>query len=464
MDLQLPANQQHLLAHVNQLSDTERQSLTQQLEAIDFDLMEKLFAGDDKQTDWAQLAAKADSPPAFRLATPENKIADCEHSASAATTAGKAALTQGQLGVILVAGGQGTRLGFEHPKGMFPVGPLSNRTLFQIHIEQIRAVAQTYGVSIPLYLMTSPATHQDTVDFLEANNRFGMPASDLHVFCQGTLPAVDAETGELLLESPASVFQSPDGHGGTLQALDKNGCLADMDKRGITQLYYFQVDNPLVEICQPELVGYHLLSESELTTQVVGKNDPMEKVGNVVSVDGKMMVIEYSDLPVEFADRRDAKENPIFWAGSIAVHVFAVDFLKRVAADSESLPFHRANKKVPYINAAGERIEPQAPNAIKFEKFIFDLMPAAQNPIVVEASASNIFAPLKNASGAPKDTPEATRAAISNKHKRMLEAAGATVKEGVQVEINPLFALDAEQLKAKIADTLVVDGDQYFEG
>lgn len=454
----VPENQRHLIAHWDNLTNVQQESLGNQLRSVDFELMAKLFAGEDKTVDWSALAARAEAPAAFRLGSKENSFSEAQ-----AIEVGRDALRQGKLGVILVAGGQGSRLGFEHPKGMYPVGPISERTLFQMHIEQLCAIARRYGVSIPLYLMTSPATHQETIEFLEANNRFGLPAADLKVFCQGTMPAVDAKTGELLLAAADELFKSPDGHGGTLAALEKEGCLADMDQRGIEHLYYFQVDNPLVEICDSELTGYHLLSNSELTTQVVAKQNPMDKVGNVVTVDGGMMILEYSDLPEEHADRRDENGDPIFWAGNIAVHLFSKDFLWRAVKDSDSLPFHRASKKVAYIDASGSKVTPTEPNAIKFEKFIFDLMPLAKNPIVVEAEEASIFAPLKNASGAPRDTPEWVRDAIVAKHKTMLEAAGATLKAGAKVEVNPLFAVDVDELKEKITDTLFISEDQYFE-
>ncbi len=456
---QVPAEQQHLLSHWDSLDEQARTQLSSQIENIDFELMSQLFSGKEKATDWAELASRAEPPAAFRLNSDNNRF-----SVEQAIAAGEEALEAGQLGAIVVAGGQGSRLGFEHPKGMYEIGPISNRTLFQFHIEQIQAIARRYSVSIPLYLMTSPATHQETVDFLQANNRFGLPEADLHIFCQGTMPAVDAKSGKLLLQEPNKIFESPNGHGGTLAALVDNGCLDDMKSRGITELFYFQVDNPIVEICQPELLGYHLLSQSEMTTQVVGKEDPMEKVGNIVAIDGKMTVIEYSDLPADQADRRDADNNPVFWAGNLAVHVFSTEFLRRASVDASALPFHRAHKKVAFVDETGNTVSPNEPNAIKFEKFIFDLMPAAKNPIAVEADASLVFAPLKNASGAPKDTPESTRAAISAKHRKMLEEAGATVKSDVQVEISPLFALDATELKEKITDSLFVSNDHYFEG
>ena len=191
----------------------------------------------------------------------------------------------GQVGVILVAGGQGTRLGFDKPKGMFPIGPVSDASLFQIFIEKMLAVGQQYKVRVPLFLMTSPATHADTVEYLATTERFGMQSHDVHVFCQGTMPAVDAATGQVLLADKGELAVSPDGHGGMLAALAKSGGLAEIRRRGIQQLFYLQVDNPLAPICDPAFIGYHLLSKSELSTLVVAKHTPLDRVGNFVSVE-----------------------------------------------------------------------------------------------------------------------------------------------------------------------------------
>ncbi|MFC1758654.1 UTP--glucose-1-phosphate uridylyltransferase, partial [Planctomycetota bacterium] len=381
---------------------------------------------------------------------------------SAAIAAAEQALRSGELGVVLVAGGQGSRLGFPHPKGMYKIGPVSERSLFQMHVDQIKALRARYGAPIPLYVMTSPATHEETVEYFRTNNDFGLAKNDLHFFCQGTMPAVDLETGKVLLAAKDTVFASPDGHGGMLSAFTKAGCLVSASERGVKQLFYFQVDNPLVSICDRRLVGYHLLKQSEMTTQVIAKIDPLDRVGNVVVVDGRMMVIEYSDLP-ESAARRTTESGELeLWAGSIAVHVFDVDFLERSANVADSLPFHRANKSVPHINDVGELVEPTTPNAIKFERFIFDLMPAAKNALVVEAETDRIFAPLKNASGAEKDTPETTRAAIARESRRLLEAAGVTVAADVLVEVNPLVALDADQLQENTSFVNPINRDTYY--
>jgi UDP-N-acetylglucosamine/UDP-N-acetylgalactosamine diphosphorylase len=345
---------------------------------------------------------------------------------------------------------------------MFQIGPVSGAPLFQILIEKLRAVRRRYGVRIPLYLMTSPATHDETREFLEANQRFGLLAEDLHLFCQGTMPAVDAASGKVLMAAQHQLFLSPDGHGGMLAALAKSGCLADIRRRGLEQLFYFQVDNPLVEVCDPVFIGYHLLSGSELSTQVVAKRRPEDRVGNVVQVDGQVRIIEYSDLPKDAAERCGTDGSLELWAGNIAVHVLEVDFIERLSDKDHGLPFHRARKKVPYVDASGKLIEPEEPNAIKFEQFIFDLLPAAEQAIVVEVDEASVFGPVKNKSGDPRDTPETVKAQIVALHTKWLKEAGAAVAPGTAVEISPLFALDSDELAAKIPAGTRIDKPTYF--
>lgn len=435
-----PFGQEHLLAFWDELTDEQRQTLAAQIEQIDFALMRQLQNEDDAKDDWNALAARAERPAAFTLSGAGNRFTREE-----ARSCADDLLRNGKLGAILVAGGQGSRLGFPHPKGMFKVGPVTERSLFQMHVEQLLAIGKRYGVSVPLYLMTSPATHEETVQFFQKHDRFGLANEDLQIFCQGTMPAVDND-GRLLLEEKDRVFLSPDGHGGTLAALDRAGCLKHASERGIEELFYFQVDNPLVPLCDRDLIGYHRLSNSEMSTLVVAKQDPQEKVGNVVSVDDRLMVIEYSDLPAQHAARKDASGQPVFWAGSIAVHVFSLAFLANSVKSAKTLPFHRARKKVAHVGADGTQVVPNEINATKFERFIFDLMPHAEHAIVVEADATEVFAPLKNKSGEPKDTPETTRAAISNRAKTWLRKLGVTVPESTIVEIDPLAALESEQL------------------
>ncbi len=455
-----PFGQHHVLAFWDELNAGQRQHLAAEIESCDLRKVDELYRRARVPEDWAALARRAVAPPAIRLHDPVRAI-----SPDDARDWGQQALAAGQVGVILVAGGQGTRLASDDPKGMFAVGPVSGSSLFQILVEKILARSRAAGKRIPLYLMTSPATHQPTLDYLRAADNFGLPEEDLKVFCQGTMPAVDAETGRLLLAEKHQLAVSPDGHGGMLQALAASHCLTDIRRRGLHQLFYCQVDNPLVEMCDPLFLGYHLLSNSELSTQVVAKRTPRDKVGNAVSVDGRLRIIEYSDLnPLadEIVERPAPDGGPVFWAGNTAVHVLNTVFLERMARSGTALPFHLAHKAVSYIDPSGQRVEPQAPNAIKFERFIFDLLPEARQAMVVEVDEAKVFAPLKNAPGEARDTLVTVQAQMIALHRDWLRAAGCEVAQGVAVEISSLFAQNAQELAARISPGLVVAEPRYF--
>ena len=372
-------------------------------------------------------------------------------------------MRDGQVAAVLVAGGQGTRLGFDQPKGMYPIGPVSGRTLFQFFADRLLAVREHYGVQVPWYVMTSDATDAATNEYFQKHRFFGLPETHVRIFKQGTMPAVDASTGKLLLAAPDSLALSPDGHGGTVSALDRSGCLADAKDRGVKHLFYFQVDNPLVTLCDPVFLGHHLMAESEMTTQVVRKRYPTERVGNVVVVDGKVRIIEYSDLPDSAAEAKTEGGEIRLWAGNIAVHVLDVDFIQRMTVGAGALPFHRASKKVSFVDQDGQLSQPQEPNAIKFERFIFDLLPEAKNAFVVEVRPEDAFAPVKNADGAETDTPSLAKQAIVSLHRSWLEAAGATVGDGISVEISPRYSLSPEYLAAKIPPNLQIGQDTFFD-
>lgn len=451
------SDQLHLLQYWDELKESEQAGLLGQLQAIDWDVVANLAAGGasdiQKKIDFEEL----EPPRAFR-----SDDADADWTVAEAVEAGTSAIKAGTVAVVMVAGGQGTRLGFEHPKGMYPIGPVSNRTLFHIFIDRIKATSQRYGVSIPLYLMTSDATHRETRDYFEAHRFFGLPAELVTIFKQGTMPAVDAATGRCLLASPSSLALSPDGHGGTLAALQQNGCLDDAERRGVKHLAYIQVDNPLAQLCDPVFLGHHLLSKSEMTTQVVKKRHPLERVGNVVRVGDEVRIVEYSDLPDELAFQKGDDGELRFWAGNIAVHWLELSFLKQSLLRADTLPYHRAIKKVPCLDSRGHLVEPATPNAVKFERFIFDLLPHAKNALVVESDPRDSFAPVKNAAGAETDTAELAKAAMCDLHRSWLAEAGVMVSDGVKVEISPHFALDSSELGNKVVRGKTITEDCFF--
>ncbi len=454
-----PYGQEHLLRFWDELDAAGRERLAGEIIAIDLDQIGRLSRQSAATQDWAALSRRAEPPPAMRLT---DRAGGGRFTPAAARRRGEEALAAGEIGVLLTAGGQGSRLGFDHPKGLYPIGPLSGASLLQIHLEKAQAVARRYGVAVPVYMMTSPVTHDEQAEFLAKNNRFGLPMDDLVIFCQGTMPAIDAATGRLLLAAKDALFLSPDGHGGTVAALAKSGAIQDMHRRGIRHLFYLQVDNPLVPIGDPEFIGYHLLAQSELTSMAVAKQSPRDKLGNFAAIDGRLQVIEYSDFPDDVAEKRAADGSLVFWAGSIAVHVFSVAFLERALALGDALPFHIAHKRVPHLDDAGRLVDPREPNALKFERFIFDLLPHAENAIVVEYPEADVFAPVKNAPGADRDTAEYVRRFMMDQHRHWLEAAGSRVAKGVAVEISPLWALDADGVAERRDRPNTIDAPTYL--
>jgi UDP-N-acetylglucosamine/UDP-N-acetylgalactosamine diphosphorylase len=452
-----PLGQSHLLQFWDELSGEQRNNLANQIRSVDWETFSMLTADQGSAPKWLEIAERAESPPAITLEQFREPV-----SRAQAVRQGSMAIASGQVAFVLTAGGQGSRLGFEHPKGMLPIGPVSGRTLFQVLIEHAQARSNQFGSRIPIYIMTSPQTDRETNTFLSTHDWFGYPSEDIRTFCQGVIPAVDIQTKLVLLESKDRMFVNPDGHGGALAALVRSGSIEDMRRRGIKHVFYGQVDNPLLQVCDPALIGNHLLHQSEMTTQVIRKREPLQKVGNVVQVDGRVQIIEYSDLPEAAARQTSADGGLKLWAGSIAVHVFDLEFFTRCNLSPQSLPFHQALKKVDCIDASGKLHRPLTANAIKFERFIFDLLPLAQRAIVCEVDPAEGFAAVKNAEPALTETPGWVQKAMICLHTSWLEKAGALIAPGTPIEINPAFALDAEQVSRRILTGQKFDQPTYL--
>lgn len=448
--------QEHVLAGWEKLSHTERDALAAQVAAIDLALIRRLHG----QREQAQAVPSAEriAPAPVR---PHHAVSSAEREA------GQQALAKGEVAVLLVAGGQGTRLGFDKPKGMFPIGPVTNKSLFQIHAEKVLALSERYRKPVPFLIMTSKATHDDTVAYFDENRYFGMPKSEVYFFQQGTMPAVDLGTGKLLMEKRGVLFTSPNGHGGTLTALNDSGLLELMRKRGIRTFFYFQVDNPLVKIADPAFLGRHKAERSEASSKAIEKAYPKEKMGVFALVDGRCGIIEYSDMPDELLHATDAEGKLLHRAGNPAIHVFDIDFLTRVTQGELRLPYHLARKKVPHVDEQGNEVKPEKENALKFELFIFDALPMADRWVLQEALRREEFSPVKNAEGV--DSPATAKRDLVNLAASWLEKAGAKVprdKEGnavVPVEVSPKFALDHHDLIERLPQGTVVQGPTYLE-
>jgi len=444
-------DQAHVLRFWDELKDDQRSGLLAQIETLDFDTiayMKRLLEADE-----------AVSPPVG--IEPANVIELQELAElKGLVEVGERAISDGEVGVVLVAGGQGTRLGFDGPKGAYPLAPVSDAPLFEIHSRKILALERKYDAEIPFYIMTSEANDAATREFFERHDYFGLSRDRVKFFVQGMWPSL-TEEGKIILDKPHHIFMGPDGHGGTLTALKARGILDDMDDRGVQTVFYFQVDNPLVEIASPAFIGLHVRHACEISVKVCAKRDPEEGLGVVVESEGRDMVVEYTELTTEQKHETLPDGQLRIRFGSVAIHVFSVAFMRQEA--DARLPLHIAHKKVPFCGETGETIKPDSPNAYKFEKFIFDVLPDAERHINVEFSREEEFSPVKNATGA--DSPETSRRDMMMKFARWLEQSGVSVPRddaGMplhKIEIDPCFALGPEDLKARVNASFEIAGD-----
>lgn len=441
-------NQEHLLTFADSLDSDSLQALLEQIGSIDLTEIPALIESHVLSN--SNIALQLDSiapPPSYPLGG--------DWDAQAYAQAGDELLRAGKVAAFTVAGGQGSRLGYDGPKGCFPGSAVTGKPLFQCLAEWILATQADYGSVVPWYIMTSPLNHEHTVAFFAEHDHFGLDPDNVRFFQQGVLPSFDKDTGKILLADKGTIATNPDGHGGSLRALDRSGALADMVARGIEQVSYVQIDNPLARVIDPVFLGLHTSSpdsSGQMSTKYVAKTDPCERVGLLCSVNGKTQVIEYSDLPSEIAEERDSDGGLRLRAGNIALHVMSVPFLQSLTdGSSMTLPFHRAIKKVPYVDlATGERVEPRVPNAVKLELFVFDALPIASSSIAYEVDRVDEFAPIKNAKG--NDSPESSRQLQTERAARWLETRGVQVPRtstgdvDATLEVSPLVARDASEL------------------
>ena len=447
--------QEHVLRWFEELSEAERGELLDQVERLDWDEIERFR----ELVGSPIVAARHVEPPTVIRVEPGSP------EWRRARLIGQELLREGKVAVVTVAGGHGTRLGFDDPKGTFVITPVRNKTLFQLHAEKLQALVERFGRAIRWYVMTSPANDAATRRFFERHQYFGLSRDDVKLFVQPMVPALDGDR-RLVMDGRAHVFTSPNGHGGTFGALLKTGMIDDMERCGIEEVFCFQVDNALVRVADAVFLGLHHQAGAQMSCKVCPRRDAFERVGVVVLIDGRTHVVEYSDLSEELAAERDESGGLRYRAGNIAIHVFRVDFVRRLERDGVELPWHVARKKVPCLDESGSRLEPDEPNAYQFERFIFDALPIAEEVVVMEVDRKEEFAPLKQLTG--QDSVETAREAMVEQAARWLSAAGVVVPrdEGGRVrfplEISPLVALEAQDLSGKVPPETVIDGPFYL--
>jgi len=440
--------QEQVFRYWEELNDAQREKLLSQAQEVSLDevscLVETLVknGGEKGGVDFSRLK------PAPYVEMPADRESDPVWQE--AKKIGEEALRAGRVAAFTVAGGQGTRLGYDGPKGTFPVTPVRQKPLFQVFAEKILFAREKYRCAIPWYVMTSDINHDATVRFFDENACFGLDPDSVSFFRQGRMPAVDYE-GKIILEAKDRIAMSPDGHGGALRALQRSGSFQAMAEGGIDIISYFQVDNPLVQAIDPHFIGFHIKSGSSMSSKMLPKAYEKEKLGHFCVLDGVTQVVEYSDMPDELCALRDDDGRLSFRAGSIAIHVLSLDFARSVVAEGSaaSLPFHRADKKIPLVGPEGETVKPESPNGVKFEMFVFDAIRFADKPLILETTRLGDFSPVKNASGI--DSAQSSRLDQSRLFRSWLDAAGVQVPEDFDfpVEVSPLFAANESDFVGK---------------
>lgn len=446
-----PFGQEHLLDHWNTLNLLQKQALADQILALDLPLLQQLHH-DTMKTAEHRLGDEQIHPMPFSLAADDSRR-------ELWLEAGESLLSQGQAAAFLVAGGQGSRLGYEGPKGAYKVGLPSGKSIFQIQAERLLRLEQLYGKSIPWCIMTSPLNHAPTIAHFEEASFFGLDPEKVRFFPQAMIPALDTQ-GKILLEAPDQLALVPDGNGGCFRALSRSGALDWLSGLGVRMVFLYGVDNILVKVCDPFFMGALACSpEFKSASKVVSKRSASEKVGIFAFRGNAPGVIEYSDLPENLREKRNNDHSLCFDGGNIAVHLFRIEALRQL--ENQPLPWHAAFKKVPSWTSSDGAVTALNPNAWKFEQFLFDSFPILGSMLPFGVVREDEFAPVKNAEG--DDSPASSRKMLGELHRRWLVRAGIPVDSRQLFEISPLISYAGEGLDQALYNKELGKGIRTFQ-
>lgn len=465
-----PYGQEHLASFWDELSENERDRLLDDIKQVDFQELNDFFSHVKLETssrvNEMSGAGGAMSPVPDELKGSWEKSSQQElHEYE---SQGLKAIANNEVAVLLLAGGQGTRLGVTYPKGMYSVDLLSGKSLYQLQAERLVKLKQLaaqrrngaanqnqrHEGSIPLYIMGSEATLETTHEFFKAHDYFNLGEENVILFEQYMLPCLTNE-GKVILDDRGKLSKAPDGNGGLYRALLKRGILDDMERRGVKYVHVYCVDNILVKIADPVFVGFCIQKQADCAAKVVRKTDPEEKVGVICRVADHFQVVEYTEISKVNRSLRDKNDDLVYNAGNICNHFFSKQFLDSVCRSHENeLKHHVAHKKIPYVNENGLRVFPKDNNGIKLEKFVFDVFSFAKNFLIWEVPRDMEFSPLKNSDADKKETPTTCRNDLYDEHARWLANAGAMLvgeKEEMKFEISPLVSYHGEDLSELVS-------------
>lgn len=388
--------QEQVLNNYDKSDETTREALSEQIQRIDFEKLNKLYEQTKNEVSFDNDVIE---PISY---VDKEKLSQEDYEKY--LEIGETAIKNGEYSIVTMAGGQGTRLGHNGPKGTFDIGLDSHKSIFEILTDSIKAESEKYGVTIPWYIMTSKENNDDTVAFFENNNYFGYDKNAVKFFQQGKLPMCD-ESGKIILNEKGLIKEASDGHGGIFQSMKRGNVTEDMKQKGVKWAFVGPVDNVLVKMVDPILLGIMIDKGYPAGGKSVVKANPSEKVGVFCKRNGKPGVVEYTEITKEMAERTDANGELVFGESHLNCNMFSVDAIEMVA--NKDLPYHIAHKKASYLDENGNLIVPEKPNAYKFESFIFDAFDMLSDMAILRVKREEEFAPVKNAEGT--DSPETAR-------------------------------------------------------
>lgn len=377
-------HQEHVLDYFDELTGEQRDELLLQIETTDFSM---LAAGKDREQQ-----KRGEITPLAAM-----EIAEIEKNRERYEKAGLETLRQGKVGAVLLAGGMGTRLGSDNPKGMYNIGITKEVYIFERLIANLLEVVEQAGVFVPLFIMTSDKNHKATTAFLEEKNYFGYDKNYVYFFQQDMAPASDYE-GRVYMEEKWKMSVSPNGNGGWYTSMKNAGLLNVVEKLKIEWLNVFSVDNVLQRIADPCFVGATVLSGCAVSSKVVRKSNPDERVGVMCLEDGRPSIVEYYETTEEMRQAKNEKGEPAYNFGVTLNYLFRKEAVDKVA--EEKLPLHIVEKKIPYLNEAGEFVKPEEPNGLKYEQLVLDMVHEMESCLPYEIVREKEFAPIKNKTGA----------------------------------------------------------------
>jgi UDP-N-acetylglucosamine/UDP-N-acetylgalactosamine diphosphorylase len=380
----VPAGQEHILQFYDEVEEEQKESLLEQIDALDLSLLDLL-----KKEDKSVGKGKLEPLGALTLEEIEKKKALFE-------TKGLEAIQSCKVGAVLLAGGQGTRLGFDKPKGMLNVGINRELYLFEQLVNNLMEVVKKAGTWVPLFIMTSEKNNKDTTEFFRQHDYFGYNPDYVFFFVQDMAPSADYD-GKIYMEEKARISTSPNGNGGWFASMIKAGLQGKMEELGIEWLNVFAVDNVLQKIADPVFVGATIDAGCVCGSKVLAKADPEERVGVLCLEDGKPSIVEYYEMTDEIINSRDKDGKLLYNYGVILNYLFRVDELTKIM--NENMPVHIVEKKIPYMDAAGALIKPEKPNGYKFEMLVLDMIHMMENCLSFEVDRVHEFAPIKNRTG-----------------------------------------------------------------